>query len=62
MFKCALIIVSVLVALFAASGCTVPLGPWGGPAYELDVGKIGSGQQAIKPKEDGLYHIDMATP
>jgi hypothetical protein len=34
-------------------GCgLIDLGPWGGPAYSLDTGKIGTGQQAITPRND----------
>jgi hypothetical protein len=35
------------------TGCgLVDLGPWGGPAYSLDIDKIGTGQQAITPRND----------
>jgi hypothetical protein len=48
-------LVVVIVAMIAAAGCTVPLGPWGGPAYELNVGDIGTGKQAITPRNDADF-------
>ena len=39
--------------LLMTTGCS--FGPWGGPAYTLDPGKIGTGQQAITPRNDGFY-------
>ena len=44
------------VVAFLVAGCgEIPLGPWGGPAYTLDTEKIGTGQQAISPRNDALY-------
>lgn len=45
----------VIIASVAAAGCALPLGPWGGPAYELNVGDIGAGKQAITPRNDSDY-------
>jgi hypothetical protein len=47
--------VIVLIGAVIAAGCTVPLGPWGGPAYDLDTSKIGSGAAAITPRNDADY-------
>jgi hypothetical protein len=47
----------VLASALALSplGCSLPLGPWGGPAYTLDTDKIGTGEPAITPRNDGFY-------
>jgi hypothetical protein len=37
------------------AGCSWPLGPWGGPAYTLDFDKIGTGLQAISPRNDAFF-------
>ena len=45
-----------LLLLISVTGCpSIDLGPWGGAAYTLDTGKIGSGQQAIIPRNDNQY-------
>jgi hypothetical protein len=43
-----------LIAL-APAGCSIPLGPWGGPAYTLEPSQIGTGQDAIVPRNDARY-------
>ena len=43
----------LFVGLMLQAGCS--LGPWGGPAYTIDWGKIGSGEQAIVPRNDSSY-------
>ncbi|HVJ79972.1 MAG TPA: hypothetical protein VNC50_02785 [Planctomycetia bacterium] len=45
----------VMTAVLAsATGCSlIPLGPWGGPAYQLD--ESGSGGPEIKPRNDHQY-------
>ena len=51
-------IVLRLVALAAITlvGCSsIGLGPWGGPAYDLDVNKIGTGEPAISLRNDGEF-------
>jgi hypothetical protein len=53
MVKIGLRCVFVLALVVVAGGCSIPLGPWGGPAYELDTTLIGTGKQAIIPREDG---------
>ena len=50
----------IAIALFLAfASVTLPtgcqLGPWGGPAYDVDYGKIGTGEQAITPRNDAFY-------
>lgn len=46
----------VLLILTCLSGCvSIDLGPWGGPAYTLDTDKIGTGEQAIRPRNDNKY-------
>ena len=41
-------------AVAAANGCSlIPLGPWGGPAYQLD--ESGGGEPAIKLRNDHQY-------
>lgn len=44
-------------ALLALPGCCLvsQLGPWGGPAYDLDYDKIGTGEQVITPTNDPWY-------
>jgi len=46
--------VGLVIALVSA-GCSWPLGPWGGPAYELDLSKVGTGQEAISLRNDAEY-------
>ena len=47
---------ALLVLISAQAGCAyLPLGPWGGPAYDLDLGKIGTGEPAIVPRNDPAY-------
>jgi hypothetical protein len=46
-------IVLLLVIGLLPTGCN--LGPWGGPAYTLDPFQIGSGQQAIVPRNDSWF-------
>jgi len=41
-----------LIMFTAISGCAWNLGPWGGPAYMLDLNRVGSGEQAIQPRND----------
>jgi len=45
------------LAAVAMPGCCLvsQLGPWGGPAYDLDYDKIGTGEQAITPTNDPWY-------
>jgi hypothetical protein len=47
----------LVLAMVATPGCCIvsQLGPWGGPAYDLDYGKIGTGEQAITPTNDAFY-------
>jgi hypothetical protein len=47
-----------LALLAALAGLLVgcdDLGPWGGPAYTVDWNKIGTGEQAILPRNDASY-------
>lgn len=45
-----------LILVIAPAGCRwLDLGPWGGPAYTLDTEKVGTGQQAITPRNDAGY-------
>jgi hypothetical protein len=46
---------ALLMTLLAAAGCRIPVGPWGGPGYELHTDKIGTGEQAIQPRNDSTY-------
>jgi hypothetical protein len=47
---------AILAGLLASSGCgSFQLGPWGGPAYDLQFDKVGTGQQAIVPTNDAAY-------
>jgi hypothetical protein len=43
------------VVLPGCCGLVSNLGPWGGPAYEIDHDKIGTGEQAIVPRNDELF-------
>jgi hypothetical protein len=46
----------ILVGLLSSSGCGgFQLGPWGGPAYDLQLDKVGTGGQAIVPTNDAAY-------
>jgi len=46
----------ILVELLSSSGCgSFQLGPWGGPAYDLQIDKVGTGEQAIVPTNDAAY-------
>jgi hypothetical protein len=46
----------LLILTATIAGCSSwNLGPWGGPAYTLDTEKIGTGQQAITPRNDAFY-------
>jgi hypothetical protein len=55
MTKNALRFIVVSVISVCTTGCTVPLGPWGGPAYDLNVADVGTGKQAITPRNDADY-------
>jgi hypothetical protein len=46
----------ILAGLLSSSGCGgFQLGPWGGPAYDLQFDKVGTGEQAIVPANDAAY-------
>lgn len=56
MTKAFLRLAMLLICTAPAVGCSSwNLGPWGGPAYTLDTEKIGTGQQAITPRNDAFY-------
>jgi hypothetical protein len=48
---------SILLTLASVSaGCSsIDLGPWGGPAYTLHTDQIGSGRNAILPRNDAQF-------
>ena len=48
-------VLGLLLSICPTGCCLVDLGPWGGPAYTLDTSKIGTGQQAITPRDDAQY-------
>jgi hypothetical protein len=45
---------AALVAITFA-GCQLPLGPWGGPAYEVDTTKAGSDESSISLRNDAQF-------
>jgi hypothetical protein len=46
----------LMCATVPLAGCGLfDLGPSGGPAYQLDSAKVGTGQQAITPRNDSSY-------
>jgi hypothetical protein len=46
----------ILFGLLSSSGCAwIQLGPWGGPAYDLQFDKVGTGEQAIVPTNNAAY-------
>jgi hypothetical protein len=50
-------IIAAVLLIGSLSGCGVfNLGPWGGPAYEMDTDKLGTGQQTIVPRTDATYY------
>lgn len=55
----ATLLLSLCLAAVLAPGCCLvsQLGPWGGPAYDLDYSKIGTGEQVITPSNDE-FHIN----
>jgi hypothetical protein len=54
----ALLLAFVATAI-AGAGCS--LGPWGGPGYVFNPGAIGTGEQAIVPRNDSGY-VDGMPP
>jgi hypothetical protein len=51
-----LVVLAPLAAL--PLGCSTlgfDIGPWGGPAYKLDLDTVGTGEQAIVPRNDYSY-------
>lgn len=47
---------AVVTLAGVSTGCgALDLGPWGGPTYTLDPAKVGTGQQAITPRNDWSY-------
>lgn len=55
-----------LVIVTMLTGCgIIGLPPWGGSAYGVDLGKIGTGEQAVTPRNDpwhsGGMPMDMRT-
>ena len=56
MMRRVLRIILILAFLSQGTGCpSIDLGPWGGPAYTIDTSLIGTGQQAITPRNDTWY-------
>jgi hypothetical protein len=52
----------VLVSLVSLTGCgTWNLGPWGGPAYEMDLSKMGTGESVFSLRNDAYYLDGMPT-
>jgi hypothetical protein len=47
--------VSAILAGLASGCCSCDFPSWGGPALSLDSSKIGTGQQAIAPRNDAEY-------
>ena len=57
-----LLLAFLLLALpVAGSGCSINLGPWGGPAYTLDLDRIGTGEPAINLRNDESYQDGQPT-
>ena len=50
-----LLALELVLATISISCGTIDLGPRGGPAHTLDTDKIGTGQQAINPRNDAQY-------
>jgi hypothetical protein len=56
MIRILFLIVLLAALVSTVSSCSdVPMGPWGGPAYVLEPSKIGTGEQAIVPRNDCDY-------
>ena len=56
MFRSVVRLLVLLTIVCQSAGCAlINLGPWGGPAYTLDLGKIGTSDQAIAPRNDASF-------
>jgi hypothetical protein len=55
MGRLALRLVLFLVPITLASGCSIPTGPQNGYQCTLYTGSIGTGEQAITPRNDESY-------
>jgi hypothetical protein len=56
MIRAILRLVLLLIGAATLTGCSSwNLGPWGGPAYTLEMDKVGTGQPAVIPRNDAFY-------
>ena len=46
-------VLRLLALVVVAGGCSLPT--TGGMAYDIDASKVGTGQQAVVPRNDGGY-------
>jgi hypothetical protein len=56
MIRASLRLAAFLILAGSSGGCAlIDLGPWGGPAYTLDTGRLGSGEPALELRNDSEY-------
>ena len=61
MLKSLLLALLLLALPVAGVGCSFNLGPWGGPAYTLDLDRVGTGEEAINLRNDAYYQDGQPT-